>query len=506
MPPRPADSGSGSDDEKEGLEEINFEDMARIREELVPIFQVDLGDGSEVIKVEDKFTGIFCAPVAQGAAGSQVTRGDVEETTMDVIDSRPTSSPTNSGYVTAVEQYETTTGPSELYTEINSDTNVASAFQPASGTMAEPAGFYIDTTADRSLAASSNPTAVGVPALGEEDDEEIIVYVAPHPRVNKPSPPLEPQQFPSQPTTSILTGTTSTFSTPILQIEPETPFRSLTGSSVPFSFTKSPTLKRQARTRPVFTVGARNKLKAKARKKDARVAKRRLERKNMFRSFGAIMSEAQLRGDEELRRGKDPRWEERRRGDSDIDWGEEDEDDSVVDVSNGVGAMELDTDIDLDAMKAFVNGMSANGGRHVTMDDIADEERMKQEEKEDPDGSGSDSDDIYHCAEEWGKEESSEDEDGEAVMFEEEELIMGEPIDLRVSDDDDSDSDCDDDIDIDQSPNTGFQARLQRLRKNSRGKTVEDARQFEDDTSDDDFFYGTVRGDEDDDFISHIEV
>jgi hypothetical protein len=114
----------------------------------------------------------------------------------------------------------------------------------------------------------------------------------------------------------------------------------------------------------------------------------------MFGSFGAIMSEAQLRGDDEqFGKGKDPRWEERRRGDSDIDWGDTDEDDDgggavrvaddVDEVSNGMGAMELDSDIDVDAMKAFVKGMSVNGGRHVTMDDIADEERMRLEDAAD---------------------------------------------------------------------------------------------------------------------------
>ena len=64
----------------------------------------------------------------------------------------------------------------------------------------------------------------------------------------------------------------------------------------------------------------------------------------MFRSFGTIKSEAQLQGGEKLRRRNDPQWEERRCGNSDVDWGEEDnvegEDDSVVDVSNGVGTMD----------------------------------------------------------------------------------------------------------------------------------------------------------------------
>ena len=506
MPSRPADSDSGSDKEKEELEEIDFEDMGRIRKELEAISQVDLGGNSKATEVEEKFTAAFCSPAAQEAAGSHVTRGDVEEAT---IDCRPLSSPSPPNFdpesPTLVELDETTTEPSEFYIDINSDTNVASTFQPPLDAMAAPVGFYVDNTADRNLAGSSKLATATTPALGEDEDDEVIVYVAPHPRVSKPSPPLELADFPPQPTTSMLTGTTSTF-TPNPATEPETPSQSLTVVSVSPSFTKSPSLNRKARARPVFTVGNHSKSKSKARKKDARVARRRLERKAMFGSFGAIMSEAQLRGDEKLGKGKDPRWEERRRGDSDVDWGEEEkvegEDDSVVDVSNGVGAMDLDSNIDLDAMKAFVNGMSANGGRHVTMDDIADEERMRQEDEDDDPSSDSLDSDSYHNAEE---EESGRVEE-EAVMFKEEKLIIEEPVDLRASDDDDSDSDSDDDIDIDQSPNTGFQARLQRLRKNSLGKTIVDARQFEDGTSDDDFFDGIVRGDEDDDFIAHIEV
>ena len=244
MPSRPADSDSGSDKEKEGLEEIDFEDMGRIRKELDAISQVDPGGNSKAIEVEERLTDAFCACTAQEAAGSQVTQGDVEETTIVTMDIRPPSFPSppnlDPASPTLVELDEITTEPAEFYIDINSDINVA----PALDAMAEPVGFYVDTTADRNLAGSSKPATATVPAFGEDDDDEVIVYVAPHPRVSKPSPPLEPANFPPQPTTSMLTGTASTF-IPIPATEPETPSQSLTVGSVSLSFTKSPTPNRK---------------------------------------------------------------------------------------------------------------------------------------------------------------------------------------------------------------------------------------------------------------------
>ncbi len=81
---------------------------------------------------------------------------------------------------------------------------------------------------------------------------------------------------------------------------------------------------------------------------------------------------------------KNPRRAEQRRGDSDVNWGDSDSDDGVEQLSTGVGDMEIDEGIDLAAMKKFVHSMSAEGSRHVTMDDVADMERMRQEDEEEP--------------------------------------------------------------------------------------------------------------------------
>jgi hypothetical protein len=396
--------------------------------------------------------------------------------------------------------------------------------------VAESIGFFIDTTPATTAPTHTRPQSIIIDRMTADqllgEDEEIIVYVAPHPRVAKAPTPLEPAS--SLPSTSILTGTTSTFASSLAPLEeqsynkttptiPQAPsFDSISFSFVNENSQKTTPKKQQPRTRPVFTAGERSKSKAKAQKKEARATRRRLERRAMFGSFGAIMSEAQLReDDEQVAKGKDPRWEERRRGDSDIDWGDTDEGndavsgktarvlDGVDEVSNGVGAMELDSNIDVEAMKAFVKGMSANGGRHVTMDDIADEERMRLEDVSSgfQRGSESGASDNDGEIEEEGSVIDEEDE----VIKGEEEMMMGVPRDMSPSNSDGDEDDLSDEID--RSPNSGFQARLQRLRKITWGKQVTDTYLLsEEDTSDDDFFDGHTRAEEDDDFIAHVEV
>lgn len=103
----------------------------------------------------------------------------------------------------------------------------------------------------------------------------------------------------------------------------------------------------------------------------------------------------------------DPRKSEQRRGESDVDWGDDSDDDGEVrELGGGIGGMEIDdgevdrrevlagedggmqVDVggegegDLQAMVAFVKGMGAEGSRHVTMDELEDEERMKREDAE----------------------------------------------------------------------------------------------------------------------------
>ncbi|KZP26541.1 hypothetical protein FIBSPDRAFT_928685 [Athelia psychrophila] len=511
--PRQEDSESEDDADEvaDMLEEIDFEDMARMREVVdaaamvvevksTTILDVDtnmlLQDTSAI---EERFTGILInLPVPSAALEENNMRNHIDQNTS----------------TTALPVFYFDTQPSFDNTGLNST--------PVPMHDQQSTGFYIDTTPSapqRGAYAAHHPSRSALGAVDDEDDE-VIVYVAPHPRTrdivqaareSAPSPQLS--------NTSMLTGTTSTLtktlaaaqseaaqahtglepesSTAAAEIDTET--ASAARISIPpapdfssiskFTF-DSPAKRQQPRARPAFTPRDRARAQTKARRKEARAARLKLERRDMFGSFGAIMSEAQLRDGD----GPDPKWEERRRGDSDVEWGDTDEDINAGDgnrgvevdeISNGMGGMELDGDLELDAMKAFVKGMSANGGRHVTMDDIADAERMQQEDEAMEGHVDGDS--------------GSEEDGGEAqVLFEEEEMMIGETQGIDISDDSDSD--------LDQSPTTGFRGRLERMRKNSRGKKVVDADRSSDDESEDDYFDGPTRGEEDDDFIAHLEA
>jgi hypothetical protein len=85
----------------------------------------------------------------------------------------------------------------------------------------EPTRFYIDTEPSRTPIDSVQQTSVsptthlGVPMGSRqiEDDEEIIVYIAPHPRSGRTAlAPVPDKTVPILPSTSILTGTTRTLS------------------------------------------------------------------------------------------------------------------------------------------------------------------------------------------------------------------------------------------------------------------------------------------------------
>ncbi|KAH7928942.1 hypothetical protein BV22DRAFT_167459 [Leucogyrophana mollusca] len=376
----------------------------------------------------------------------------------------------------------------------------------------EPLGFFIDTKPSRPSPKRSASDVILVDRIGRSatlgEEDELIVYVAPHPRSGRASPiPAMPRV--RLPSSSILTGIASSVAAPPLALAPEAQeqpampeVRPL--SSISFNFA-TPSPRKQPRHRPVFTSGDRMKSRLKATRKEARAARRRKERRAMFGSFGAMLSEARLRDDDWNK--KDPQWENRRKDDSDIDWGDEDEsegdqmkvNDEIDEVSNGLGGMELDPDLSLDpnAMRGFVKGMGAGGSRHVTMDDIADGERMMQEDEE-QDSSTDDS-----RTEDSGSEEDEE----ELAVFEVEEqmLIAESENEGPPPNPDDSDEEEDSSLDDDQSPKTGFQARLRKVREKAKGKKVAVVDTSEDESDDEDFPSWTG-GDDDDDLIAQIET
>ncbi|EMD33822.1 hypothetical protein CERSUDRAFT_160116 [Gelatoporia subvermispora B] len=170
--------------------------------------------------------------------------------------------------------------------------------------------------------------------------------------------------------------------------------------------------------------------------------------------------------------------------------------------------MDLDADIDFDAMRSFVKGMSAGGSRHVTMDDLADAERIRREDEEATRGGAGtgQSEESEEEGEDEDDEENSEDDDEEV------ERILGTQERTLIAEDDGSVNDTSDEDeegeegssdDDDESPRRGFQARLERMRKKAEGKRP--AVEEQDDSSDEAMSVHITWADEDDDFIASLE-
>ncbi|KAF9447908.1 hypothetical protein P691DRAFT_85987 [Macrolepiota fuliginosa MF-IS2] len=240
-------------------------------------------------------------------------------------------------------------------------------------------------------------------------------------------------------------------------------------------------------------------------------------------AYGALVSEARLEDVwvEGRGKGEDPRWEERRRGDSDLEWGTEDEgereDGGEEEVEEGalvVGksekakgkqrardvegveedhGMEVD-EIDVSAMKQFVSSLvGETAGEYVTMDDIEAEKQIRAEDEE---GLG-------------GAEGSSDEDEVEGVLKLEEKLFIGESDDEESEEDEEDEEDDSEDDEAFVSPKSSFQARLEKLRKKSREKRPANGS----DEEDDDMLARNLAWDEEDDeydedisLIDHVQV
>ncbi|KIJ60078.1 hypothetical protein HYDPIDRAFT_117800 [Hydnomerulius pinastri MD-312] len=367
--------------------------------------------------------------------------------------------------------------------------------------------FVIDTKPTRPFGKRSASDVIlvdrtgGGEMLGEDD--ELIVYIAPHPRSGRASPiPTIPRV--NLPNTSMLTGISANSGArnPIREDNeeggigqakpgPEPPSH----SSLTLNFS-SPAPTKQPRNRPLFTPSERSKTAFKARKKEARIQRRRQRKdQSTFASLGAMLSEARLREDDERER-RQPKWETRRRGDSDLDWGTDEEndgvgadgtgmsglgdDDEVDKVSNGLGGMDLDPDVgdDINVMKGFLKSMSAEGSRFVTIDDIQDGQRIREEDEEDGGGAMGSSGSGSSDDEDEGEEEE--------LVFEVEEAILiaeSEDEGKRMLDDSDGEASSDNSSEDDEnrSPGTSFQARLRKVRERDRGKMSKAEQEISDD-------------------------
>ncbi|KAG1837079.1 hypothetical protein F4604DRAFT_1692452 [Suillus subluteus] len=157
--------------------------------------------------------------------------------------------------------------------------------------------------------------------------------------------------------------------------------------------------------------------------------------------------------------------------------------------------MDLDPDLepDLEAMKGFIQSMSAKASQHCTIDQIQDEEEDNR----------SDSHRSYN--------DTSDEEDKEenAVFEVEEEMLIaesegGRPHEASRSDHSDE---ADDSSDDELSPGANFEARLHRVHEKScstKPATAAAGNNSEDEL--DTPFPQWNQGDSDNDYITRIEV
>ncbi|KXN82020.1 G-patch and R3H domain-containing protein C30B4.02c [Leucoagaricus sp. SymC.cos] len=297
----------------------------------------------------------------------------------------------------------------------------------------------------------------------DDDDEEVIVYVAPHPRIHSrrtttavpsataPAPPAEaivvdtdahtPDTGGAAPTTTTISiETTDNIPQPqpppidSPQTEPSAQPEShqppiLTISSLKFGWSSglqqvSNALSSGRKIPSILSPRVAKKHNAWERKK-AKCERQKSGKgrgRGRFAAYGAVASDRALYGgDEDVLEdeGVDKKWEQRRRGDSDLDWGTEDEEDQNLhrsqtqthspqpmsekakgkqkahspapletdnrDVEKDEHGMDVDSEMDVEAMKQFVSGlMGKNAGVFKTMDDVEVEEKIKREDENGP--------------------------------------------------------------------------------------------------------------------------
>ncbi|KAH9484812.1 G-patch and R3H domain-containing protein C30B4.02c [Psilocybe cubensis] len=400
----------------------------------------------------------------------------------------------------------------------------------------EPDLFCIDVQ-PTSVPAEMAPSGDLLPSAlrNDDEDDDIIVYVAPHPRKTDIQGEGTISETPEASTSTNNAPDTSRF-VPYVRSAAlsATPQPVASSSSLPdvtpapvsmssfsFSFSKQSQTPSKGDARLVVPpVSTPRQAKVWKRKRGG--VKNRM--KTSFGAFGAMREEAMLHRE-------DPRRHERRRGDSDLDWGDSDDDAGEIDevqvgsdefmAWKGKGkekeiqanmekrkaqdddhGMDVDPDLlpGMDAMKSFVGGLLGNkAGLHTTMDDIHVEDMIRMEDEQDDEDSEDD-------------EVSSEDESEEDALAAEEAMLISEALEFDDEFGDDISDDEDEDEDEDQTPRTSFQARLERLRNKSRSKKMQDTSfdQMEDDDEEDDDDDDMIKrnmtwADQDEDFIQEIE-
>ena len=350
----------------------------------------------------------------------------------------------------------------------------------------------------------------------EEADDEVIVYDAPFPLSATDVSETEhsTSSRTRQRTSNLPQNQDQTNSTPQTATVAAPSFTSATSS---ISFTSVAVASERNRQHYSLYASPRGTPR-RITKLDRHTMRARVDknRQALFSGFGgtlgtiAAMLEEKHLHEDELEK-PDPKKRERRVGESDLDWGDDSES-AMEQLSSDLGGMDIDPDVDTGAYDAFVKRMAGvQAGEHVTMDDLADIERIRKEDERDEkswrrtrgDGDGDES--------ESGDE--SADEDIEAVLKVEEEALIAEPGDgvgSRTGSDGDSDDESDDE---DETPRRGFKKRLEMVRARSAAEAAKGARigkgkRVEDGVDDDDeAFEGNLTwAEKDDDYLGMIQV
>lgn len=496
------------DDEEDELAEIDFNDIGKFQAE-VDAVAASLPSGSNTTQgttavVEEKFTGFYVdrkpSKIIDGGKQSASTQEpQIDEPEVTEVVQIHTTADQNLLYVdtkpSIVVDTINQTGPRILVDQIDGllgqangdDEIVYNAPNPRSGP-ASPSPAH--TSQDQSQRL---PELESVPARAE---------------VAAPVPTLLPMA--TRPGVMVVSETTiltaQSLSTDVNSVTPSTTANippAPAFSSVSFtSLSQTPSKPLVRKLHPVHT--PRSFISG-LRPKRARRTLARTSGMGRMSALGAAVSDANVRSEGKER---DPRRAEQRRTDSDIEWGTDSDDggkpsahadaDEEVDVlSSGVGAMELDGELDIEALKSFVKSMGAAASNQVTLGDVEDEEKMRKEDEEaqvQRSGSSGESEDE----DEEDDEDEDADEEVEAVFQKAEEAM----VDGNAGEEDEKQSDDDDEDDEDTTPRRGFQARLERLRAQSKGKQKAKAPP----DSDDEAMSIQMSWDDDENDILDIEV
>ena len=475
------DDTNDDEEEEEELRVVDFSDVAKLFEPTTRTKKISPKKSNGKV-VEEKFTGIF----------------------MDNNNSVPASSlhqPRRS--LTDIHTLTKMMEENLSATERSLEDDLTLKYTH-NGPVAAENLFYFDT---QPTPIPVTPTPNSLPS--DDFDDDVIVYVAPHPRKGVQSPEKESPTAGAVDTSqftpyvrdaslSLAVASSSSNATTIQQQPTEPPPKTQLPSMSSFSFSESfatPEGKAQGRLRvpPVTTP----RLAKSWKRRRGVLTKKGMKRKSSFRFFGVMREEAELH---------DPKQNERRRGDSDLEWGDDQdsgsEDDGIESPSsfvNGNGkvngrdkgkgkakdvedehGMEVDSDLDLNAMQQFVGGLlGEKSGQHVTMDDLMDEEQLRLEIERDTEEDGTSVD-----------ESGSEDEDAEIerVLAAEEAMLISEALEFEEGDEEEEDEEDEDDgssdEDEDQTPRTSFQKRLERLRNQASSSKHEDEYDSSDDHDD----------------------